>query len=154
MSAAEDRHHREPPHRESVYREPPHGGRLHDRPITGLFGDIARETTHLVRSEFELARAEISNKVGEAAGGAISLAAGGLVAFAGFLFLLLAATLGLTEVVAGWLAALIVGGVVLLIGLIMVGAGRSRLRARNLQPNRTMESLREDRRWARSQLSR
>lgn len=125
-----------------------------DKPLSSLFSELAGETTTLVRKEVELARAEMSEKMGQAAAGAISLAAGGLVAFAGLIFLLLSATIGLSNWVSDWLAALIVGGVVALIGIFMVMAGKNRLSTENLQPKRTIETLQEDKQWAKSQLRR
>lgn len=125
-----------------------------DRSLTGLLSELARETTTLVRKEIELAKTELSEKVGEATSGVAFLAVGGVIAFAGFLFVLLAATFALSQVLSPWLAAFIVGVVVLAIGLGLLWSGRSKLRAENLQPQRTMESLREDRRWARAQMSR
>jgi hypothetical protein len=125
-----------------------------DRPLSSLFSELAGETTTLVRKEVELARAEMSEKMSQAATGAISLAAGGLVAFAGLIFLLLSATIGLSNWVSDWLAALIVGGVVALIGMFMVMSGRNRLSTENLQPKRTIGTLQEDGQWAKSQLRR
>jgi hypothetical protein len=53
-----------------------------------------------------------------------------------------------------WLAALIVGGAVTLIGIILVSMGKSKLSAKNLQPNRTIATLQDDKRWAKEQLGR
>jgi formate/nitrite transporter FocA (FNT family) len=125
-----------------------------DRPLTGLLTELAQETTTLVRKEVELAKAEVSEKVSQATTGAVSLAAGGLVAFAGLIFLLLAATYYLATMMEPWLAALIVGGVVTLIGVILVVIGKSRLNTRNLQPTRTLATLQDDKRWAKEQLGR
>lgn len=125
-----------------------------DRPISGLFADLARETTNLARTEIELAKAEMTEKVGQAAGGVAFLAVGGFIAYAGLLVLLAAAVLGLALYIQPWLAALIVGAVVLVIGGVLLMMGKSRLSANNLQPKRTMETLRDDKRWARSQLAR
>jgi xanthine/uracil permease len=128
--------------------------RAADRPLTGLLSELAQETTTLVRKEVELAKAEMSEKVNQATAGAVSLAAGGMVAFAGVIFLLLAATFALAKIMEPWLAALIVGGVVTLIGIVLVSMGKSRLSARNLQPNRTISTLQDDKRWAKAQMSR
>jgi len=125
-----------------------------DRPLTGLLTELAQETTTLVRKEVELAKAEVSEKVSQATTGAVSLAAGGLVAFAGLIFLLLAVTYYLATMMEPWLAALIVGGVVTLIGVILVVIGKSRLNTRNLQPTRTLATLQDDKRWAKEQLGR
>ena len=125
-----------------------------DRPISGLFADLARETTNLARTEIELAKAELSEKAGQAAGGVAFIAVGGFIAYAGLLVLLAAAVLGLALYVQPWLAALIVGVAVLAIGGVLLMMGKNRLSANNLQPKRTMETLRDDKRWARSQLAR
>jgi hypothetical protein len=134
------------------FNEAPRGGA--DRPLTGLLTELAQETTTLVRKEVELAKAEVSEKVTQATSGAISLAAGGMVAFAGVLFLLLALTFYLATMMEPWLAALIVGGVITVIGIILVSMGKSKLSARNLQPNRTIATLQDDKRWAKEQLGR
>lgn len=125
-----------------------------ERPLTALLTDLAQETGDLVRKEVELARAELAEKATQATRGAVSLAVGGAVCFLGMIFLLLSATLALATVVEPWAAALIVGGAVLLIGGIMVLSGRSRLSADNLQPRRTVETLKEDGRWAKAQIGR
>jgi len=131
----------------------PTQGAATDRPLTSLFSDLAAETTALLRKELELAKAEMSEKASQVTKGATSLAMGGAVAYAGLIFLLLSATLALANWVAPWLAALIVGGVVAIIGLIMLASGRSKLKASNLQPTRTIETIREDGRWAKAQVS-
>jgi len=125
-----------------------------ERPLTSLIADLATETTTLVRKEVELARAEVSEKVSQAAAGAISLAAGGFVALLGLIYILLAAVYALSRIVPDWAAALIVGGVVTLIGVFMLLAGKKKISATNLQPERTIETLKDDKRWAQSQLQR
>ncbi|HSK39649.1 MAG TPA: phage holin family protein [Arenibaculum sp.] len=145
---------------ESQRNEPVHVDPAHtqndraDRPLSSLLSELATETTTLVRKEVELARAEMSEKVNQAMSGAVALMAGGFVAFAGLIFLLLSATLGLANWMSDWLAALIVGGVVAIIGGIMVMSGKNRLSAQNLQPRRTIETLQEDKQWAQSQMKR
>ena len=124
-----------------------------NRSLAGLFADLARDLTGLVRTELELAKAELGEKAGQAAGGVAFIAAGGFVAFAGLLVLLACAVLALSLVVQPWLAALIVGVVVIGIGVALMLMGRNRLRPQNLQPNRTLDTLRDDKDWARSQLS-
>ncbi|WP_158045861.1 phage holin family protein [Skermanella pratensis] len=125
-----------------------------DRPLTGLLTELANETTTLVRKEVELAKVEMSEKVNQATTGAVSLAAGGMVAFAGVIFLLLALTYYLATLMEPWLAALIVGGVVTVIGIILVSMGKSKLAAKNLQPNRTISTLQDDKDWAKAQMGR
>jgi hypothetical protein len=62
----------------------------------------------------------------------------------GAFFLLLAAVYGLSNVVEPWLAALIVGGVVTLIGVIMLASGRRKLEPAAVAPRRTAAALRKD----------
>ena len=85
--------------------------------------------------------------------GAGALAAGGVIAFSGWLALLAAAILGLSQVLAPWLSALIVAVVVIALGAGLALFGKSRLKADALVPHRTLNSLREDQAWIRDQVS-
>ena len=124
-----------------------------DRSIAALLADLANETGTLVRQEIALFKAEIGEKLGRLGTGSGAIAAGGLIAFSGWLALIAAAILGLAKVVAPWLAALIVGVVVLAIGAGLLFFGKSRLAADTLVPRRTLNSLREDEEWIRDQIS-
>ena len=124
-----------------------------DRSIAALLADLANETGTLVRQEIALFKAEIGEKLGRLGTGTGAIAAGGLIAFSGWLALIAAAILGLAKVVAPWLAALIVGVVVLAIGAGLLFFGKSRLAADTLVPRRTLNSLREDEEWIRDQIS-
>jgi len=124
------------------------------RGLGALIADLLRDSTTLMPQEIDLAKAEVVEKAGQVGRGGAMLAAGGLVAFAGLLFLLLAAVYGLASVVDPWLAALIVGGATVVVGVVLLMIGRSRLSADNLRPRRTLATLREDQTWAKSQVSR
>jgi hypothetical protein len=114
---------------------------------------LANETGLLIRQEVALFKAELLEKLGRLGQGLGALAAGGLVAFSGWLVLLAAAVLGLSTVVAPWLAALIVGLVVFALGAALLFFGKSRLDAEALVLRRTLNSLREDEAWVRDQVS-
>ena len=125
-----------------------------ERSLGDLFSDLSRETTTLVRQEVQLAKAELTQSATEAARGIGMLVAGGAVAYAGLLFLLLAIVFGLIE--AGWdawLSALVVGLVVVAIGAILVLRARESLKPANLAPRRTIETLKEDQEWAKEQIT-
>jgi hypothetical protein len=122
-----------------------------ERPVGGLLSDLARQFTLLLRQEMALARAEMVGNIGRLGGAGGLVAAGGLIAFAGLIYLLAAATLGLGQIMELWLAALIVGAVVVLIGTGVALLGRARLQASNLMPHRTVRSLKDDAAWAREQ---
>ena len=112
---------------------------------TGLLSRLFDEVTTLMRKELALARSEISESIVDARTGITSLASGGAVLYAGFLVLLMAAVIGLAQVMEAWLSALIVGAVVAIVGYIMLQSGRKKLRAESLTPDRTREALRKDR---------
>jgi hypothetical protein len=118
------------------------------RPLLGLFGDLWRETTTLVREEAELAKAELSEKMSQVTTGAGEIAAGGAILFAGFIVLLFALVNALAMFLppdhAAWLAPLIIGLLVMIVGYIALSKGRKHFKAETLKPSRTMDSLRRD----------
>jgi hypothetical protein len=119
-----------------------------NRSLIALFSDLFRETSTLVRQEAELAKAEISEKVSEVGKGIAALAIGGAIVFAGFIVLLFAASNGLAMMLpdehANWLAPLIVGLAVMVLGFIALGIGKHELSRTKLTPSRTLDSLRQD----------
>lgn len=127
---------------------------LDNRSVPQLLSDAAHETSELIRSEVQLARTEISEKLSQIGSGVGLLAAGGMVAFAGVLMLLLSAVFGLANVVAPWVSALIIGAIVAIVAAVMVSKGRSNLKPANLAPNRTIHSVEKDAEVARSEFRR
>lgn len=109
-----------------------------------LLRRLIDEFTILFRKEIALAKAEVAQGFTQVKAGAISMAAGGAVLFAGFLVLLSAAVFGLSNVMPDWLAALIVGAVVSIIGLVMINAGKNKLDPAVLKPERTQHALQKD----------
>ena len=120
-----------------------------NRSLIALFSDLFRETSMLVHQEAELAKAEISEKVSDVGKGIAAIAVGGAILFAGFIVLLMAASNGLAMLLpeehADWLAPLIIGLAVMILGYIALAMGKRELSAEHLKPSRTMESLRQDR---------
>lgn len=127
------------------------------RSLIALFSDLWRETSTLVHAEAELAKAEMSEKVSQIGTGVAELAVGGAIAFAGFIVLLFAGVNALAMVLppdhADWLAPLIVGLAVIVLGVIALARGRHELKARSLSPERTLQSLRDDARLAKEHAS-
>jgi ABC-type nickel/cobalt efflux system permease component RcnA len=120
-----------------------------ERTLTGLFGELTRELTSLIRHEIALGKAEMGEKVTEAKSGIISLAAGAIIVHAGILVLLSAIVIGLSTIWPAWASALVVGLVVTILGVALLATGRSHLKANNLKPQRMTESLRHDRQMVR-----
>jgi hypothetical protein len=115
------------------------------RSFSELLSDAVNQLTALVRNEIQLARAEFSAKVGEAAAGLAMLAVSVAVIIAALVLLLFALSgwltyLGLAPPLADFIAGLV--GVV--IGAGVAWSGISRLRADNLAPKRTLEQLHRD----------
>ena len=124
-----------------------------DRRVASLLSDLANQIGTLVRQEVALFKAELVEKLGMIGRGAGAIAAGALIALSGWLALVAAAILGLSIVLAPWLAALIVGVVLIGIGGALLYFGKSRFDSHALAMRRTLGSLREDESWVREQLS-
>lgn len=122
-----------------------------DRSMVGLLRDLTENVSGLVRDELNLARAEASEKMDQVVNAVIALAGGFLLAFAALIVLLEALVLGLSNHMADWIAALIVGGAVALIALATVIKGKSNLEATRLAPNRTIRNVQRDTDMARGE---
>ena len=123
-----------------------------DRSLGELFGNLTSDLSALMRSEMELARVELKEEAAKAGKAAGLLGGGALAAYLALTLLAFAAAWGLAEVVdAGW-AFLIVGLVVGAIAAAIALKGRERLNAVEPVPEQTMQTLKEDARWARAQL--
>lgn len=128
----------------------------HDKSLAELFSDLTRETVDLVRQEIALGRAEISQKISSAEKGLTAIAIGAAFLLAG-LFIILQAVVGAVALMlppdlAPWLAPLIVGVVIAIIGFAMLKGGSSKLHADKLVPRRTMDSLVRDKNVAKEKL--
>jgi xanthine/uracil permease len=118
-----------------------------------LFSQLSHDVSYLFQQEVQLAKVEMTEKASQAGKQAGFIAAGGFIAYAGFLALLAALILGLAELMAGWLAALIVGVVVVAIGYFLLQKGINDLKNLNPAPERTIETIKEDGQWLKQQLN-
>jgi hypothetical protein len=119
-----------------------------DKPLSALFSELTNETVDLVRQEVALARAEMSKKISTAQTALTSVAIGAAILLAG-LFIILLAVVNVVAMIlppdlAPWLAPLIVGVVIALIGYGMLKGGSHKLQPKNLVPERTVHSFRRD----------
>lgn len=125
--------------------------------VPELLRELRDETSFLIRQEVALAKTEIAQKAGAAGRHLTSLVIGGMIAFAGLLFLLWAATVGVGIALvvmdpamgahSAWLAPLIVGGLVALIGIIMLMGAQRKLKHTSVVPEKTVQTLKEDKEW-------
>jgi len=118
----------------------------HPDPSTGeLVSQLSSEISQLVRDEMHLAQVEVTGKAKQAGIGAGMFGAAGILALYGGGVLIATAILALALAMDAWLAALIVG-VVLLAGAAVVAlAGKSRMsKAAPPVPTQAMANVRED----------
>lgn len=115
-----------------------------DASVGSLLRELAHEVPSLMSKEVALAKSEARESLEATKRGIAAVATGGAVVLGGFIILLLAAVYALSNVVDPWLAALIVGGITLVVGLVMVEAGKKKFEAESLKPDRTMDALHRD----------
>jgi len=120
-----------------------------DLSLGQLVGELTGDLQKLFRQELELARVELKTEATKAGKAAGMLGGAGFAGSMVALLLSLAAVFGLGEVLPlGW-AALIVAVLWGLGGAVMFTMGRSRMRAVSPKPEQTVDTLKEDARWAR-----
>jgi uncharacterized membrane protein YqjE len=105
-----------------------------------LIGDIV----DLVRNEFALARSELSDVAGAARVGIVSAAIAAVVLTVGALTLTAAVVLVLAQWMDPWIAALVVGGVFTIIGVVLLVRAKHQLDPRNLAMKKTRQSIGTD----------
>jgi hypothetical protein len=116
-----------------------------DRSIPELFSDVLTQLAKLIGNEFDLAKAEMASKAGQAARAAAMIGAGAVIAIPGFVVLLFGAAAVLMHAgVSDPAAYSIVGGAVVLLSLILIGLGISRMSGDALKPAVTLDQLQQD----------
>jgi uncharacterized membrane protein YqjE len=118
---------------------------LQEKPTAELVKDISDQATRLVRSEIELAKAELAVKGKQAGIGAGMFGGAGLFAVLGLGALTAAAIAALSTAMATWLAALIVAVVYFAVAGIVALLGKGRVqRATPPVPERAIDSTKQD----------
>jgi len=123
-----------------------------ERSLGDLFSELTRETSTLVRKEIELAKTEMTDKATKVGKNVASLAIGGAVAYAGALALIAGVILLIGNAIPLWVSALIVGLVVAGIGYFLIQKGLTALKNLDMVPRQTIETLKEDKEWAKDQI--
>lgn len=115
------------------------------RAIPEIFTDLVAQVTTLVRKEGQLARAEISEKATRALTGMAMIVLGAVLLIPALVILLQAAIMGLVaNGTDPTVAALIVGGAALLIGMVLGLVGWSWVKPASLVPDKTIDQLKRD----------
>ncbi len=121
--------------------------------IGELVSQLGHQVGELVGKEMQLARVELREELDKGVKATASLSAAAVVGLVALVFLSSAAAWGLAEVMApGW-AFLIVGGVQVAVAGVLVLTGRRQVAAIDPVPHATVETLKEDAQWAKSQKS-
>ena len=121
-------------------------------PLAELLKRLTTDAGDLVRAEVALAKAELRQtgatlaRDGAKIGAALGLALAGALALVAFLVLGLGAMFD-----NYWLSALIVGVVLLAIGGFLARNAVNDVKQRGIMPTATLETLREDARWAKEE---
>ncbi len=123
-----------------------------ERSLGDLFSQLTHDLSTLMRQEVMLAKTELSQKASAMGKDVGLLAAGGALAYAGFLVILAGVVLALGLVLPWWASALIVGVVVAAIGYFLIRKGQTALKQADLTPKQTIETLKEDQQWVKEQV--
>ena len=124
------------------------------RSIPEVFSDLVGQLTTLLRKEAELARTGVSEKISKIALGIALAMVGGVLVIPALVILLGAIVSALTSSgMAIYLAALIVGGSTLVIGIVLMITGMERLKAENLVREKTVHQLQRDVEVAKNEMS-
>jgi uncharacterized membrane protein YqjE len=122
-----------------------------ERPIGELVKELAGQTSTLVRQEIQLAQAEVTSKGKLAGRGAGMLAAAAVAALLALIALTACLIVALDTAVPLWLAALIVTLLWGVIGAVLATRGRTELRQATPPVPQTVETVKEDIQWAKTQ---
>lgn len=146
----------------SAYAEPsgarpapqvPPGGRAggtasSEATLGELFGRLTSDLSTLMRQEVELAKTELKEEAAKAGKGAGLFGGAGIAGLFALVLLSFAAAWGLANVIpVGW-AFLVVALVWGAVAAVMFVTGRDEIRKVRPVPDQTVETLKEDVRWA------
>src|SRR5829696_7934291 len=116
-----------------------------ERSVGELVQQLSQQTSALIRQEMRLAQAELTEKGKHAGKGAGMFGGAGLVALYGVGALVAAAIVGLGTLIEPWIAAVIVGAVLLAVAGILALTGKKQVEhATPPKPEKTLESVQRD----------
>jgi membrane protein len=116
-----------------------------DKPIGELVRQLSEQSSTLIRQELRLATAELQEKGKHAGAGAGMFGGAGVIALYGVGALVAAAVIGLGTLLEPWLAAVIVGVVLLAVAGVVALLGKKQVeQATPAKPERAMDSVQQD----------
>jgi len=112
-----------------------------ERSAASIVSDLWTHTEQLLGEELALLRADVDRRTEQARKDVIELALAGGVAYAGALALVAALVLALGKRLEPWLAALLVGGLVLAAGYAMFKHSTHKLAQRDVVPRTSIQNV-------------
>jgi len=112
-----------------------------------LFSELANQSSALVRDEIQLAKQEMSEKIVSFRKGAILIVTGAVIGLPAILSLTAAAVIGLANYIGFGYSALLIGGVLLVIAMVVASIGLEHIKRTSLKPEQTIATLQEDKEW-------
>jgi hypothetical protein len=116
-----------------------------DRSIPELFGNAMSQLAKLVGNEFALARAEMSEKAGQAGRAAAMIGAGAVVLIPALVLLLFALSAALIRSgLSDPIAYLCAGGGAAVLSAVLIAVGLNRLSGDAMKPSITLHQVEQD----------
>ena len=116
-----------------------------------LVGQVTTDLSTLMRQEFALARAELTEEAKKASKGAGALGAAGYLGYLASIFASLTLMFLLDLFLPLWAAALVVTALYGLLAFVLFTKGKRQLKTVDPTPRQTVETLKEDVQWAKDQ---
>jgi uncharacterized membrane protein len=132
-------------------RELREGPEPSDRSIKEIIESLKPQLQELVDKQVELAKTELAPVARQAGIAAGLLAVGAVFMLVFLIFISLTGVYVLNLFLSLWLSALIISGVLILIGGILAGAGANILRRMDPVPHRTIRALQQNINWLKGQ---
>ncbi len=123
-----------------------------EQSLSELLRELVYEAKALVKQEVELVKVEMSQKVSRAGEDLLFVGIGAALAYGGLLVLLAAAVLLVAQFFPGWVAALMVGIMVVAIGYGLIQKGLNDLKHVSPVPEQAINALKEDTQWVAQQM--
>lgn len=121
------------------------------RSIADVLQDIVANVQTIIRSEVRLAKAELTEEATKAGRAAAMLGGGAVAALFTVWLLLLTILFALATVMPIWGAALLLFALMAVVTLVLVTAGKKRFQSVHATPEKTMETMKENVEWVKSQ---
>lgn len=114
-----------------------------------LMKEVTEDLSLLVRKEIELAKQEIGESVGEKAKGAAIVGIAAVMGFFALIFFLLAIRDGLDVPFPTWLADILTGAILIVLGILGMLFAKKKL-ATPIKADLTKKTIKEDVEWAKN----